>query len=388
MKLKKTILKKKNSFLFFVHTNTGDIMTDMTRYNIFIFFSSFARNIIEIFSAVFLYDKGFSIREIYIFYFVLYFSAIFVNIATIYLNTKIKSKYILIVSSFLYCYTYYFMSVMDRDIVSLIIFACLLSISSFSYHALRHYFAINSITKEKNKDIGNILIYTYLAITPASLIGAYITKKFNIMVTSIIMLIILILAILPILNFKNNKEKVKQLNIKTISKGRIIFFILEQFKVLFLVMFPLYLYLNIDKSTMYIGLVNLFICLASVIFTFLFSRLKDNYKYFWVCNILFCLVLILKINITSKILLIMISFFEGIGIKMYEIISTENMYNIKDNDINKYLIFIEVIFCLTRAVACLIFLFIDNLKISLYIMVICIFLSGFCLKKNTTLKYE
>ena len=153
-------------------------------------------------------------------------------------------------------------------------------------------------------------------------------------------------------------------------------------------MFPLYLYLNIDKSTMYIGLVNLFICLASVIFTFLFSRLKDNYKYFWVCNILFCLVLILKINITSKILLIMISFFEGIGIKMYEIISTENMYNIKDNDINKYLIFIEVIFCLTRAVACLIFLFIDNLKISLYIMVICIFLSGFCLKKNTTLKYE
>ena len=44
---------------------------------------------------------------------------------------------------------------------------------------------------------------------------------------------------------------------------------------------------------------------------------------------MFCIILLLKLNITSNYLILVIGFFEGLGIKMFEIVSAENIYNIK-----------------------------------------------------------
>ena len=63
---------------------------------------------------------------------------------------------------------------------------------------------------------------------------------------------------------------------------------------------------------------------------------------------------------------------------MFEIVSSENIYNIKkDTNIGGYLLLVELIFCITRGIMCLIGYLINNIKIILYLTIVLIFLVGF-----------
>ena len=67
-------------------------MTNGKRYNLFILISTLARNIVEIFSSVILYEKGYSVKDILLFFAILYGFGIVVNIVSIYLGRIIKQK--------------------------------------------------------------------------------------------------------------------------------------------------------------------------------------------------------------------------------------------------------------------------------------------------------
>ena len=93
----------------------------------------------------------------------------------------------------------------------------------------------------------------------------------------------------------------------------------------------------------------------------------------------------LKLNIKNEIFLLMIAFLEGIGLKTNELVSTMNLYCVK-NFKTGYLIISEIVFCLVRCVIlCLIFILKLKLKTSLYILLVGIFILSFCYKKNTNI---
>lgn len=74
---------------------------------------------------------------------------------------------------------------------------------------------------------------------------------------------------------------------------------------------------------------------------------------------------------------------EGIGIKTNELVSTLNMYQTNNNNPG-YIILVEFIFCMTRALILSISYFIlRDLKIILYVMLIGVFELSFHYKKNT-----
>ena len=122
--------------------------------------------------------------------------------------------------------------------------------------------------------------------------------------------------------------------------------------------------------------------LSSVIYIYYFVRKIDYKKYFKYINIIFCIILLLKININNKYLILLISLFEGIGIKSFEIVSSENIYNIRKN-INKkgYIIMSEVVFCLSNIIIYIISYIINDLKITMYILIITILFISF-IKRN------
>ena len=109
-------------------------------------------------------------------------------------------------------------------------------------------------------------------------------------------------------------------------------------------------------------------------------NIEKNYKYI---NILFTIVLILKLNMRNKTLLLALAFLEGIGIKSNELVSTINLYS--NNELTEgYIIESETIFCLTRTIILsIIYLFPLNLNIILHILLIGIFILSFQYKKNT-----
>lgn len=357
-------------------------MTNIKKYNIFILLSTIARNIVEVFSSVLLYKMGYSLKEILLFFSILYFVGAITSTLVIYLTRVINAKYILIFSSFVFSGSFYFMSIMENSMSNLIIFSIIYGIGSYSYHSLRHYFAIKSMDKDKKKDIGSILIFSNIGLIIAPVLVSYVTKKLSIVILAIIVIVLSILAIIPLfkLDIKDDNTEIK---FERISKNKILFFVLEQAKVINLSLQPLYLYLFINNKIEYVGIFNAIMGISACIFIYFFVRKIDDNKYFKYLNILFCLLLLLKLNIKSKYLILIIGFFEGLGIKMFDVVSAENIYNIdKNTNVKGYLIIVEIIFCLVRSIFCLIGYFINDIKIILYLSIILIFIVGFVKRYN------
>ena len=357
-------------------------MSNIKKYNLFIMISTIARNIVEVFSSVLLYKMGYSLKEILLFFTILYFVGGIISVIVIYLTKYINAKYILILSSIIFSISFYFMSTMDKTISNLIIFSIIYGIGCYSYHSLRHYFAIKSIDKDKKKNIGSILIFSNIGLIIAPLLVGYITKKLSLIVLAILVIILSILAIIPLFRL-DIKESNIPIKYQKIEKNKLLFFILEQAKVINLSLQPLYLYLFINNKIEYVGIFNAIMGVSACIFIYLFVRKIDDNKYFKYLNMLFCLILLLKLNITNKYLILLVGFFEGLGIKMFEIVSAENIYNInRDTNIKGYLILVEVIFCLTRSLLCLIGYFINDIRIILYLSIGLIFIISFIKRKD------
>lgn len=357
-------------------------MSNIKKYNIFIMLSTIARNIVEVFSSVLLYKMGYTLKEILLFFTILYFIGGIISVIVIYFTKYINAKYILILSSIIFSISFYYMSIMDKTINNLIIFSIIYGVGCYSYHSLRHYFAIKSIDKDKKKNIGSILIFSNIGLIIAPLLVGYITKKLSLIVLAIIVIILSILAIIPLFRL-DIKESNIPIKYQKIEKNKLLFFILEQAKVINLSLQPLYLYLFINNKIEYVGIFNAIMGVSACIFIYLFVRKIDDNKYFKYLNMLFCLILLLKLNITNKYLILLVGFFEGLGIKMFEIVSAENIYNINRNtNIKGYLILVEVIFCLTRSLLCLIGYFINDIRIILYLSIGLIFIISFIKRKE------
>lgn len=359
------------------HTIIGEYMKKLTLYNIFLFLSNISRNIVEIFSFVYLYQKGYKIKNILLFYSIYYLVGVFISYITIYLTKYIKRKVLLIISGLLYGVSFYYLSVMSMTNYNLVILSIILSTSSFIYHTIRHYYSMNLVDKVEDKKIASILISAYLPIIFSSILGSYIVDKYSILVSSIIVIILSVISIIPLIfirdDITNNKIEYSKIN-----SNKLVFFILEQFKVIFLLLEPIYLYLYVKKSLNYVGTFNILIGISSIIYLYYIAHRININKYFKYINIIFCLVLLLKLNITNKYILLIVALLEGLGIKSFELTSNKNIYNIENSNINGYLITCELIFCFLRSIICLIFyLFIDNVKAMLYISLVPIFLISF-----------
>ena len=359
------------------HTIIGEYMKKLTLYNVFLFLSNISRNIVEIFSFVYLYQKGYKIKNILLFYSIYYLVGVFISYITVYLTKCIRRKVLLIISGLLYGVSFYYLSVMSMTNYNLVILSIILSTSSFIYHTIRHYYAMNLVDKVEDKKIASILISAYLPIIFSSILGSYIVDKYSILVSSIIVIILSVISIIPLIFIKdditNNKIEYSKIN-----SNKLVFFILEQFKVIFLLLEPIYLYLYVKKSLNYVGTFNILICISSIIYLYYIAHRININKYFKYINIIFCLVLLLKLNITNKYILLVVALLEGLGIKSFELTSNKNIYNIENSNINGYLITCELIFCFLRSIICLIFyLFIDNVKVMLYISLVPIFLISF-----------
>ena len=344
-------------------------MKTIKNYNIYIFISTFTRNIIDIYSVIYLYKQGISINNIIAIYAIAYFLGAGISYSSINTGNKIGYKYILMLSSIITSITFYIIN----NSLNIYLIALFLSLSMFTYHPIRHLYGIK-LLKHK-KDIGNTLIFIYLA----SLLSSYLAIK---NINLIYLTIISIISIIPAFFIKKEKSQ-KIIYPKRISKYTLNFFIFDQFKIIFILLEPLYLYL-IASDISYVGVFNIILTISSILCIYILTNkvnINKNYKYL---NFLFTILLLIKLNTTNKNLLLVIAFLEGMGIKTNELVSTMNLYS--SHKLNEgYIIISEIIFCLVRTLILTIIYFLPlNLKIDLHILLIGIFILSFQFKKDTT----
>ena len=353
-------------------------MANKKTYNIFLFLSTLTRSLVEVFSVILLYDKGYSVRDIFLFLLVMYIIGIFVN----YVSLRVNYKIVLVLSILFYAGSYLFLSFMENSYLYLIFFAIILSIGSYSYHAIRHFLAIRMNPYDKGNNINLFLIINYVAVMISNLLGVFLIDKLSIIGTSIVILILSFISVIPVLKLKDVKREKIDLRSVKINKSKIGFSILEQFKVIFMELQPLYIYLFIKNNMYYVGIFNVITNLASLLVMLKVSKMVKN-KYFRYVNILLGVVLVMKLNIKGSLLLLGIAFLEGIFVKLYEKFSLNNLYNIDNNSVNSYLIVEELLFFTSKSIIMGIFLLLSlDISTVMYICIVGIVISGFCILDN------
>lgn len=353
-------------------------MTNPKTYNIFLFLSTFTRGLVEVFSLVLLYKQGFKFNNLVYFLFIMYTVGILVN----YLSLKFYYKTILILSSLLYGISFIYLSNMPNNLSALTIFAILLAGTNYSYHVLKHYLALTMVPLKK-RNSNKLVTLTYLGTISASLLGMYLINELSLTIISIIIFVLSFIAIFPILKQSKLIIPTKTSNTKVnISKDKVFFSILEQFKVIFLELQPIFLYIYVDNSIYYVGVFNVITNLASLIVVYYLAKkiTKTHFKYY---TLILGLIFILKLNIKSGSILLLIALLEGIFVKIYETISLDNLYDYNKNNIKKYLFLEELIFFTTKSIVMLLFLIFKlNIYSIMYINIIGIIISGFFIKET------
>ena len=194
----------------------------------------------------------------------------------------------------------------------------------------------------------------------------------------------MILSIIPLIKIKDVKiesEKSIKNIIKTFPKQNYTFIIIEQLRYIGTSLFPLYIYLNIKKEFNFLGVINIISGLGSIIYIYLLSKKMDKNKkdYLKASSIFLGIIYLLKINISSTKLFLIIMFFEGVMKSALDTIVLRNTYAYgKNYKIPNYIEFIELLNNITRTLFLIIFYILDlNLKTIIIISIVGIIINAF-----------
>lgn len=360
-------------------------MSDLKKYNIFIFITSFAKLLVEIFIPLILYNMSFTIKEIILFLILKYsFCLLFIPVGY-FIGKKYSVSTLMILSSIIFSITYIYLSQINKNLTSLIILSILYSSYLMFYWLGRHMYGLSIIEDKKTTD--NVSLYNIFIILGglfSPFIGSYIIEKTSTLTLSTIVLVLMIISIIPLTKIKklklNSNTQIKHI-IKSFPKTNYIFNTLDQLRYILYTVLPLWIYINIKSKYSYIGILNIITGLGSIIYIYLLSKKMDKNKkdYLSLSLLIMGIIYFLKITITSNLAYLIITLFEGITKSSLDTITLRNTYVYQKNYcITSYIIFTEIINNIARTLFLIIFyIFNVPLKTMLLICILGIFLNVF-----------
>lgn len=352
-------------------------MSNLKKYNIFTFVTTFAKLLIEVFIPLILYNMNFTIKEIILFLIIKHaLCTIFLPITKLIIKKK-STTFLMIISSILFTLSYIYLNFLTKNLFKLLIFTTLLSMYLTFYWVGRHTYALSIIEDKKATD--NVSIYTIFTILGglfSTYIGSILIEKTSYLFLSIIVLFLMLISIIPLTKIKSKKEtnEIKLITIITsFPKRNYIFTFLDQLRFVLVTIFPLYIYLNINKSYKYIGIINIVSGLGSIIYIYILKKLMDKNKRDYLSSSLLYLAITYTLKLLTKnnIIFLIIVFFEGIFRSVVDLITLRNTYVYSKNYTRlNYTIFTEGINNIGRVIILTLF-YITNISLE-KIILICI----------------
>ena len=352
-------------------------MSNLKKYNIFTFVTTFAKLLIEVFIPLILYNMNFTIKEIILFLIIKHaLCTIFLPITKLIIKKK-STTFLMIISSILFTLSYIYLNFLTKNLFKLLIFTTLLSMYLTFYWVGRHTYALSIIEDKKATDNTSLYtIFTILGGLFSTYIGSILIEKTSYLFLSIIVLFLMLISIIPLTKIKSKKEtnEIKLINIITsFPKRNYIFTFLDQLRFVLVTIFPLYIYLNINKSYKYIGIINIVSGLGSIIYIYILKKLMDKNKRDYLSSSLLYLAITYTLKLLTKnnIIFLIIVFFEGIFRSVVDLITLRNTYVYSKNYTRlNYTIFTEGINNIGRVIILTLF-YITNISLE-KIILICI----------------
>lgn len=352
-------------------------MSNLKKYNIFTFVTTFAKLLIEVFIPLILYNMNFTIKEIILFLIIKHaLCTVFLPITKLVIKKK-STTFLMIISSILFTLSYIYLNFLTKNLFKLLIFTTLLSMYLTFYWVGRHTYALSIIEDKKATDNTSLYtIFTILGGLFSTYIGSILIEKTSYLFLSIIVLFLMLISIIPLTKIKSKKETndIKLITIITsFPKRNYIFTFLDQLRFVLVTIFPLYIYLNINKSYKYIGIINIVSGLGSIIYIYILKKLMDKNKSDYLSSSLLYLAITYALKLLTKnnIIFLIIVFFEGIFRSVVDLITLRNTYVYSKNYTRlNYTIFTEGINNIGRVIILTLF-YITNISLK-KIILICI----------------
>lgn len=352
-------------------------MSNLKKYNIFTFVTTFAKLLIEVFIPLILYNMNFTIKEIILFLIIKHaLCTIFLPITKLVIKKK-STTFLMIISSILFTLSYIYLNFLTKNLFKLLIFTTLLSMYLTFYWVGRHTYALSIIEDKKATDNTSLYtIFTILGGLFSTYLGSILIEKTSYLFLSIIVLFLMLISIIPLTKIIPKKEtnEIKLITIITsFPKRNYIFTFLDQLRFVLVTIFPLYIYLNINKSYKYIGIINIVSGLGSIIYIYILKKLMDKNKSDYLSSSLLYLAITYTLKLLTKnnIIFLIIVFFEGIFRSVVDLITLRNTYVYSKNYTRlNYTIFTEGINNIVRVIILTLF-YITNISLE-KIILICI----------------
>lgn len=307
------------------------MMKGMQKLPIFLFLTGLSKSLLGLFNVIYLVKLGFSITDIVLWQLVVYVGYLILFPLSSFLGEKygFKKLFPVCIINFLLCYLY--LNFFVWTTFDVIIYAILFVSWTNIYWMTKHHLEFQYLNKngKVGKKVGLFLIVSQIASLFSGIISAFILESFSLMILIIISAFIMLCSLVPL--FSISEEKVERGSIKeyfqVMPAITLFHLFLKQGATIIDSFFPLYLYLYVKQSYGFVGLVNLLLGFASILFTYFISKNIDKKKesYLLLSVVLLCLVYLLEMNITSGFILIIV-LAEGIVKQFFSVVGDNNYY--------------------------------------------------------------
>lgn len=370
-----------------------------SKFNIYVFLSTFARALIETFIPLLLFKFGYDLKEVVFFFLIYNLIELVLSYPLVKIATKLGNKILAIFGFIAFIITQVLLNNMYDSLSYLLLIATSFAIYRVGYWLSRRYFNFKIIQKKHiSSSYTFITIINQLAIVFAGYMGAIFLDFVGTTTLTVIAGILYIISIIPLFMFKfehdNTNTDVKINFIKTLKDTKFSnVYLFGSYEILNVLkfFFTLYLYIEVKNNYRTVGIYNVITNLAIIIFAYFYGKKTDGKKNYLKLSILLTsIVYVLKANVIS-IWLVIVSFLEGLAIKMYEISINKELYSLsKKFEYNNYNLMYETVCKIFRGIVLVIcYFFISDLNIMIYISV-AIILSGliFSVKKIRKKDFE
>ena len=344
-------------------------------FNQYVFLSTFARNLIELFVGTILFKIGFPLKSVVFYYFLVNAFSLLLCIPCSIICKKYSNKILSVIGILSFITLQIVLNYVNTNPIYLFITAFLFALYRRGYWISRRYYTLQVMnTKEIGKRYSIIAITNQLGVITSSYIGSLLLQYININVLTIISITLLLISMYYIfkLNFKHeiNDTKIDLVEaIRITPKTSMLHIACYELQNVVKFFLPLYLVIYVKDTYTTIGIVSLIANIATLIFTYLYGLLINKDKNYLKLSILLVIIIkVLQIN-TSFILLMIVSFLEGFTSKMYEqSFHKEYIKLSKSYEFHNINFLYEIVQNSFRMIVVLVsFLFISDVKYMIYV---------------------
>ena len=336
--------------------------SNQKKFGVYVFLSTFSRNLIEVYIPVILYKYGFNIKEVVFYYFLANAISLLISYPFVYLARKVNNIALSIIGVIGFSLLQISLNFMKHNIWYLVGLALFYALYRRGYWIARRYYNLNVIKeKDISKTCSIISIINQIGVIVSAYIGALMLDYISVKALTAIALVLFAASIISLhfLKFDNENKDIKlefRKTLKSMPKKFLVVFGTYELVNVVKFLIPLYLFIYVKNTYQTIGIVQLVTNLSLILFTYLFGKKLDtsNKNFLPLAIVLTVTVYILKINFVGYMLLV-ISFMEGFVTKMYELSINKEFYTLsKKYDYTNYNLVYEIVQNVFRSIVTLI----------------------------------